>query len=185
METRHLEFVDAMLRRIVELRTDGVNESAEMLFGSLLQELMREEASASPAALSGISRLHVETMHRLARAIRESPGQPWSVAELAKAAGYHVDHFSRVFRHVMGLGPQRFIIDAKMDRARQLLAESEFTVGQIADVLGFENRHFFSRQFLQHNACTPSVFREKTARTKFQEAQLAEKRRRKRKASSF
>jgi AraC-like DNA-binding protein len=164
METRHLEFVDVTMRKIIELAALGspsARASAARLHAALLSELMREQAEATTNELSGLERYHWEVMQRVAERIRESPSQVGSVAALAKEAGYSVDHFSRVFAAVHGSRPHAYVIGAKMARARHLLGQSALSIGQVAEVLGFENRHFFSRQFLQHHGCTPTEYRER------------------------
>lgn len=161
METRHLAYVDETMQRIIELCAEGSTSVATTVFSGLLQSLIHESRQTARQATTGLERHHRETVTRIARQIRESPGQIGSVATLARKAGYSVDHFSRIFRKFTGKRPQQFAIDAKMARARQLLAESGFTVGEVAAALGFENRHFFTRQFFQRNACTPTAFRKR------------------------
>jgi AraC-like DNA-binding protein len=75
-----------------------------------------------------------------------------------------VDHFSRVFAKVTGRRPQEWIIEARLARARQLLAETGLTVSQIAEALGFRDVFFFSRQFTQRTGQTPTAYRAALAR---------------------
>jgi len=82
-----------------------------------------------------------------------------AIAALARKAGYSVDHFSRVFQKVVGVRPQDYVISAKTERARQLLSESDLTIGMIAEALGFRDIFFFSRQFRQKTGQTPTEFR--------------------------
>ncbi len=161
--TTHADFVEATLRRIYALHasTDAVAlGSAESLFGALLGELVRETlARKNDPVSAGAGRRHREIMQRLAAEIREHPGGARTVAELAKSAGYSVDHFSRVFEKVTGQRPQECVIEARLARARQLLAETGLTISEIAEALGFRDVFFFSRQFTQRTGQTPSVYR--------------------------
>jgi transcriptional regulator GlxA family with amidase domain len=106
-----------------------------------------------------VQKHHHELIERVVARIRESPGDVPTVAELAREAGYGADHFSRVFSKVTGESPQEHVIRAKMERARQLLAESSLSVGMVAEALGFRDVFFFSRQFRQRTGETPSEFR--------------------------
>lgn len=160
LRTRHVEFVDAMMRRIIDLEDESVSEvSAAKLLEGLLTELDREHAAARHLEAPGTEQHHREVVLRTAALIRESPAQTPAIAELALRAGYSVDHFSRIFMKVMGLRPQNYIIQAKVERARQLLAESDLTVSAIAELVGFQEIFYFSRQFRQKTGQTPTEFR--------------------------
>jgi AraC-like DNA-binding protein len=155
-------FVGSLLQRVLLLNTSRspvAQASAETLFSALLAELARESADRAAPAASGVDLHHREIVQRLAAEIRENSGKPRTIAELAQAAGYSVDHFSRVFEKVTGLRPRDFLIDARVARARQLLAETALTVGQIAEALGYRDVFFFSRQFRHKTGQTPTQFR--------------------------
>lgn len=160
LRTRQVDFVDGLMRRIIELKpeTDGTEVGAA-LFGGLLMELEREQRVASLWHGSGTELRHRDLILRVASQIRENPGLAPPVAELARTAGYSPDHFSRVFLKVTGQRPQDFVIQARVGRARQLLAESELTVGMIAEVLGFQDIFYFSRHFRRQTGQAPTEFR--------------------------
>lgn len=159
LQTRQLELVDSIMRRVIEQAAGPDAEAAGVqLFGALLVELVREQA-AGGAGAAGTELHHRDVILRAAAQMRENPGRVPPVAELARAAGYSVDHFSRLFLEVTGLRPQNYAIRARMARARQLLAESNLTIGMVAEALGFQDIFYFSRQFRQQTGRTPSAYR--------------------------
>lgn len=158
--TTHVEFTDLAMRRVIALSGDpGARPVAEELLGGLLMALAHEDAAVAETRPDGLDRHHRAIMERIAAQVRESPVAAGSVEELARTAGYSVDHFSRVFCKVTGVRPQDYVINAKIDRARQLLRESDFTVGAVAEAVGFRNIFFFSRQFRQRTGQTPTEYR--------------------------
>lgn len=163
MHTAHADFADAVMRRALTLHAKAdpaARASADQLVGALLGELVRETtARASDPGDVGLTRHHRELMQRLAADIRENPARVRSVQELARSAGYGVDHFSRVFERINGRRPQDFVIEARLTRARQLLAETGLNIGQIAEALGYRDVYFFSKQFRQKTGRTPSAYR--------------------------
>jgi transcriptional regulator GlxA family with amidase domain len=148
-----------MMRRVIELRAEPAAGVATALLEALLMELAREHAAAPGMDESGLGQHHREVILRAAAQIRESPGRVPAIAALARQAGYSVDHFSRVFLKITRARPQDYIINARIERARQLLSESNLTVGMIAEALGFRDIFFFSRQFRQKTGQTPTEFR--------------------------
>jgi AraC-like DNA-binding protein len=156
ISARQFAFVDTALRRVIEVRREqGGEEVAARLFAAVLADLFREPEPGE----AGLERHHRETVQRATTRIREHAGASPDVATLAQEAGYSVDHFSRVFSKITGRRPQIYVIEAKLERARQLLSESSLTVGEIAEVLGYREIFFFSRQFRQHTGCSPTEFR--------------------------
>ena len=91
--------------------------------------------------------------------MRERPGEGQSVADRAEEAGVSAAHFSRMFKKVVGVSPQYYAMEARVDQARQMLMESEMKVGQIAAALGYRDVFFFSRQFKQVTGKTPGAYR--------------------------
>jgi AraC family transcriptional regulator of arabinose operon len=95
----------------------------------------------------------------VARAVREEPGSIWTVKEMAQRAGLSPSQFTRRFRARMNVSPNHFVIQTRLDRARQLLRETDMTVGAIADALGYRDAHFFCRQFKAFTGHTPGSMR--------------------------
>jgi transcriptional regulator GlxA family with amidase domain len=82
-----------------------------------------------------------------------------SVAGMARELCLSEDHFIRLFRQRFGQTPGRYLIQARVDRARHLLRFSSHSIKQIAAILGYREPYFFSRQFRQRTGLTPSVYR--------------------------
>lgn len=165
MHGRHVTFTEGTMQRILALRDepDG-RASAERLFAALLAELVRE-ALKQPGLPAGVRPEHAERIQGMMTAMRAAPSQFGSVAALAKQHGFSVSHFSRVFEAVAGVRPQSFLIAARIDHARELLALTPASVGTIAHTAGFSDIYYFSRLFKQRVGVSPSVFRRNLTRS--------------------
>lgn len=154
----NLDFVDATMRRIMEL-SDRNRDAAADLLAALLSVLLWEEQSAmeQPAA-ERVNRSQRQIIEQIAAEMRERPAQD-SIGALARRAGYGADHFGRLFRAVTGVSPKAYLIEIRLRNARQLLAESNLKIEAIAAQLGYRNVYFFSRQFTQKTGWTPSAYR--------------------------
>ena len=95
--------------------------------------------------------------------IQEEPGHRWTVAALAQRAGLSRSQFTRRFTHDTGLAPERFLIQARIERATRLLQETDLSIGQIADALGYCDVFHFSRQYRQATSQTASAQRQAAA----------------------
>ncbi|MFF1821732.1 helix-turn-helix domain-containing protein [Kribbella sp. NPDC058245] len=92
----------------------------------------------------------------VARQLRQDPGRDWSVAEMAEKAALSRAQFSRRFVKQFGMSPAQYLIQARIDRAHQLLTESGMTVTQTATALGYTDVPYFSRQYKQRTGRNPS-----------------------------
>jgi YesN/AraC family two-component response regulator len=62
---------------------------------------------------------------------------------------------------ILGMSIKEFIIDIRLKRGAQLLQESELTIAEISDQIGFNNPKYFSICFKKQYNVTPTEFRKK------------------------
>ena len=111
--------------------------------------MIREDAT-SPAPVRIDTALDETT-----QVIRRDPSRRWTVAELADRVALSRSQFTRRFLAHTGLSPTRYLINARIDRARQLLTETNMSVTQVAMTLGYTDVAYFSRQYRRHTGRTP------------------------------
>jgi AraC-like DNA-binding protein len=79
--------------------------------------------------------------------------------QIASSSKFSPYHFSRLFKARTGLSPRQYIISARLDKAKSLLTETDYTVNEIAEVCGFHNASHLGSTFSKHFGMTPSQFR--------------------------
>jgi transcriptional regulator GlxA family with amidase domain len=90
---------------------------------------------------------------------------PWTVDELAHAAGTSGEHLRRLCRSQIGRSPMRHVAFLRMRRAAALLSTQSYTVEAVAQQVGYENPFAFSTAFKRHFGLSPSDYRgERTVR---------------------
>lgn len=88
--------------------------------------------------------------------------------ELAEIAGYSRFHFARAFREATGLPPYAYLINERIGFARQLLAETELPIDEVARASGFATHAQFTTKFKQLTGMTPSRYRDLATSRSFQ-----------------
>ncbi len=83
---------------------------------------------------------------------------------LAQALGVSYSWFRSTFAAHTGLSPHQYLLELRLVRARNLLAETELSVKEISMQTGFEDEHYFSRLFRQKLNQTPSEWRTRSRR---------------------
>lgn len=82
-----------------------------------------------------------------------------SVDELATMACFSKDHFTRIFKSILGMPPHEFLIRKRIEKAQALLLTSDLSQLQIMEETGIRNMSYFSRMFKKHTEKTPAEFR--------------------------
>lgn len=90
--------------------------------------------------------------------------EPITVQEMAGLLSLNRSYLYRIFKEETGLSPIEYLNGYRIDRARQLLVETNIPVGQISVSTGFSTFSSFSRFFRLKYGVSPSTFR-KMART--------------------
>lgn len=93
--------------------------------------------------------------------ITEHSASPLSLSELCREVGMSESQFSRYFRKATGNTFTDFVNRVRINRACQLLMESDQYIANICFDVGFNNVANFNRRFLQIKGMTPKEFRRK------------------------
>jgi AraC family transcriptional regulator len=91
--------------------------------------------------------------------IRENLHRELSLSDLAGLAGLSRFHFARAFKRTTGFSPYQFILSARVERAKSSLANSDKSMFEISQSLGFGNQGQFAAAFRKWVGTTPSQFR--------------------------
>jgi AraC-like DNA-binding protein len=106
--------------------------------------------------------LNRELLARLCRArelLRDVEDERLSVAQIARECGMSTFQFIRTFSAVFGFTPHQFRIEARLDRAKDLLAAGDRSVTDVCMEIGFSSLGSFSDQFARRVGTAPSRYR--------------------------
>ena len=123
-------------------------ELYSVLFG------MRSERAAGylPASKFGIITPAVKLIHE-----KYTSGN-LSVSELAELCGVSPEYFRLLFKKSFGISPVKYINNLKISRAKELLASGMYSVATAAEMSGFPDMSYFSREFKKITGMPPSRF---------------------------
>jgi len=155
VQIRNTAFYEMMARRCVSLFSRGDpagQEQALMILRLMTAQFM--ELCRLP------DNPPVETeILELTERISEEPGKNWTVEEMAGQLHLSRSRFFHLFVATVAEPPMRYVIRARIGRARTLLKESGMRISEIAEALGYQDVYYFSRQFRKETGCPPSAFR--------------------------
>lgn len=92
----------------------------------------------------------------------EERGGDLTLAECADQLGYHPSYIWRVMKNTKDMTFTDYIAGQKLELAKQMLAETELPVAEIAERLSYSNAQNFIRVFKKHMGMTPGQYRKGT-----------------------
>lgn len=84
---------------------------------------------------------------------------PISLSDVAKAVERSPAYLTELVRRETGKTVLNWITEYRMAGARRLLLESDCSIDQVAESVGYFDRRHFGRQFLRHHNKTPRAWR--------------------------
>jgi AraC-like DNA-binding protein len=92
--------------------------------------------------------------------LHSQPGDPWTVARLARWVHMSRSAFSERFREVVGQPPLHYLTELRMARACHLLSATDLGVKQIATLVGYESPSSFTNAFKRWHGVSPAAYRD-------------------------
>lgn len=129
-----------------------VLDSLALLAGSELLRTLgstRKEAGALSRTQLGSARDYVEA-HLF---------EDVSLSDIAAAAGLSTHHFVRAFKQSEGVTPYRYLLERRIERAKQLIDQDAIPIASVGQMVGFKSASHFSRTFAEIAGVSPRAYR--------------------------
>jgi AraC family transcriptional regulator len=136
----------------------GARLAAESLGTALVAHLLAHHGALRRPPRHGAS-LSRPGLERVLAHVAENLAGDLSLRELAGVAQLDVFAFVRAFRESTGLPPHRYVLRARVERAKALLRESVLSISEVALRVGFATPSHFATTFRRATSLTPRSFR--------------------------
>jgi AraC family transcriptional regulator len=84
-----------------------------------------------------------------------------SVSQLARLCGLPVTVFSRAFHQSVGMAPHQWLLNHRIDSAKDLLRRTKLSLAEIASICGFASKGHFMRVFIRAEGVSPDIWRDR------------------------
>jgi AraC-like DNA-binding protein len=116
--------------------------------------------TATPSGLAACrGGLSPARLRRVLDHIEAQLGGDTSLQRLAAIAGLSPHHFATAFRRSTGVPPHRYVLERRIERAKELLAGPRRPLAEVAYALGFPNQPHFTTVFRRLVGITPGAYR--------------------------
>lgn len=98
-------------------------------------------------------------IQQAAQHLATHPEEPFNLAKLAARCALSSSRLSHLFKAELGVTPQRFSENLRLELAKHLLAQTNLPISDIATEVGFEDPLYFSRRYRRVFGRAPSTGR--------------------------
>jgi AraC family transcriptional regulator of arabinose operon len=154
--------------KLRQWRKNGLpDESADLQQASLymlrLEGHMRIVFAELLAQFDGMKALTIDTLDprivEACRYVREHVRSKFSLNQWAAFVHLSPSHFSHLFSKVLGISPVQYLLDYRLQRAKDLLIHTVFSIKEIAEMVGYSDQSQFSRAFRKAESVGPLAYR--------------------------
>ncbi len=103
-----------------------------------------------------------DKLRKIVERMADNLDEPLSAAQLARHAGLSVRQVERLFLRHLNMTPGRYYSGLRLERARELLRQTNLPILDIAVATGFASHSYFAQSYRQHFGRPPSEERRTT-----------------------
>ena len=144
--------------REMEQKNTGYEDVCQAYMEILIIRLMRSIALAVPSESQVIS------VNRQCAAVRRYIDlhfkEALTLEQLAAEGHMNKFYLSHAFKREFGISPINYMISKRIEESKYLLAETDLSMTQIAQLLGFSSLSYFSQVFRRTQSVTPMEYRQ-------------------------
>lgn len=150
--------IGVALKSELEFSGLGSRLYVESLTAALMAHLLRHYSTQKSISKINSQGLPKQKLQQVIDYIHQYLEQDLALAELAAIANLSPNYFSNLFKQSTGLAPHQYVIQCKIERAKQLLLRDELSIADVAHNLGFSHQSHLSRHFKRLVGVTPKAF---------------------------
>lgn len=114
----------------------------------------------------------LERLNRARRFIDTCYDLPLNLEEISSQACFSRYHFLRLFRQAFNKTPHQYLVERRIERAKELLFSQDLTVTDVCLEVGFQSLGSFSSLFHKSVGHPPVTYREKSRETQAAKRQI-------------
>lgn len=146
--------------REMEIKHAGYEDICQAYMEILIIRLMRNSGLSAPVEPQSVSG------NRQCAAVRRYIDlhfkEPLNLNQLAEEAHMNKYYLSHTFKREYGVSPINYLISRRLEESKYLLAETDLSMSQISQLLGFSSLSYFSQAFRRTQSVSPMEYRQNT-----------------------
>ena len=104
---------------------------------------------------------HSLTLRKIVMYIKSNYMRKLTLDDIADYVMLSKSHVSKIFNEEMQMSLSAYVNKVRIEKSKRLMADGALSVAQIAELVGFEEQGYFTKQFKAETGLSPKIFREK------------------------
>jgi AraC family transcriptional regulator len=121
-------------------------------------QLLRKYCTTKPQPFTYHGGLANTKLQQVTDYINDHLHQDLKLSDIAAILQISPYHFCRLFKRSTGISPHQYIIQCRVERAKQLLKRRQMNISEIALTCGFTHQSHLHRHFKRLTGVTPKAF---------------------------
>jgi AraC family transcriptional regulator len=146
------------LQEELESMSGGDNFYVEQLKTTLVVHLLKKYCVRKPQISTYADGLSKSKLKQTLEYIHNHLDAEIKLTTLAQIAGISQYYFCQLFKQSMGISPYQYVLQLRIERAKQLLKIPTMTISDVALACGFANQSHFTKHFRKLTGTTPKAY---------------------------
>lgn len=158
----HFRAIDYLLKPVSK---EQLNEIIGKCVNTLKQERATEgegeDEGREPENLNiaGEEDSTIQIIGRLIKDIHKDYARHYTLSDMAQECHVTEAYFSALFKRIAGKSPMNYILQVRVDKAKELINTTGYKMVQIARAVGYEDYQYFSKIFKRVAGETPGEYK--------------------------
>ncbi len=156
-----LPYSDFISEIITEIELEALQKRIgwrELVCAKVRELFVRIKRAETEKASASEERAYREEFLKLRGEVMMRYNEEWSVERMAERVSLSVSRFYQLYREIFGIAPQKDLQSTRVEHAKQLLLQGQHSVGEIAELTGYNSIYHFIRQFKLICGVTPGKY---------------------------
>lgn len=136
------------------------NQGADLLLKSLLYEFLSvliQMVQKSESSIPASKKQDAYIVQSL-EFIHAHYHEPITIRQLAAHLGLDRKYISVLFKESLGIPPQQYLVQYRIEKACELLQKRQYSIGEVARSVGYQDSLLFSKMFKKHRGVAPKYY---------------------------
>ncbi|HIX90087.1 MAG TPA: AraC family transcriptional regulator [Candidatus Agathobaculum pullicola] len=156
------------LNKIIEERTMHTPYAQTLMLCHLQEIITRlsllcNELSEEHNLLSLNQNSQSDLLQQILAYMEEKVTEPITIEQICHKFFMSRTSLQALFKMYLHNSPKSYLLNIKLQKSKELIRESQYTISEIADMLGFSSIHYFSRLFKKYFELSPSEYAKEIA----------------------
>jgi AraC-like DNA-binding protein len=153
--------MDVIIKQLIQNTFSGMARSIYMdLKIKELFMLVFDKVSNHPTVgHTCLSKNEIERFTEARDVLLQNIQNPMSLKQLSRKFGLNTKKIKNGFKQLYERTPFDLLLSTRMDKAKKMLTNSSMSITEIADEIGYDNKHSFSKAFKKYFGYPPGRFR--------------------------